>query len=235
MTDERRYSDEEVQAIFEVATATSADGNQVAPGSATGLTLSDLQAIAKEVGVTPEAVTRAAQSLDTRAVVAPRRTSMGLPVSAGRTVDLPRAPTDREWELIVVTLRETFGAKGKVDGSALGRSWSNGDLHIYVEPTESGYRLRMGTLTSQGLARNRLGLAGLIIGLLMLVAMLREGPMTDDIIAPLLMMAVGAGAFATNALRLPAWARTREEQMERIEARVLTLLAEPPEGEQGPT
>jgi hypothetical protein len=170
MTDERRYQDEEVAEIFEAA-ATPQRSNPRALSSGDGLTLEQLQEIGREVGVAPERIAEAATALDLRRSALPQRTNLGMTISASRTVGLPRAPTDREWELLVGELRETFQAQGK-DGSQAGvRQWTNGNLHASIEPTEDGYRLRMGTLKGSAAAVNMMEITGILVGLIMLVSM----------------------------------------------------------------
>jgi hypothetical protein len=112
MTDERRYHDEEVAEIFEAA-ATPQRSNPRALSSGDGLTLEQLQEIGREVGVAPERIAKAATALDLRRSALPQRTTLGMPISVDRSVALPRASTDREWELLVGDLRETFYARGK--------------------------------------------------------------------------------------------------------------------------
>src|SRR5215207_4361860 len=227
MTDERRYEEDEVAEIFEAAASPRASGGRTL-SSAGGFSLAELQAIGGEVGIAPERIADAAAALDLRRSATPRRTHLGMPVSVGRTVDLPRAPTDREWEVLVAELRETFGAHGK-DGSKGGlRSWSNGNLHAYVEPTDTGHRLRLGTVKSNGIAVGRAGIAALLMALLMLVFLLLSGERLDDAVMVMLFAAFGAAALGANALRLPRWADEREEQMERIAARAQSLLRADP-------
>jgi hypothetical protein len=45
------------------------------------------------------------------------RRSFGLPVGLSRVADLPRAPTDREWEQLIGEFRSTFGVQGQVTNS----------------------------------------------------------------------------------------------------------------------
>lgn len=151
MAEERRFKEEEIRAIFQAATESpdftgSPDSTESTIPTGGDLTLRDLQEIGMEVGIRPEEITAAARALDKRQEVAPRRTYLGMPISVGRTVDLPRAPTDREWTILVSELRETFRARGKVVSHGDLREWTNGNLHASVEPTETGYRLRLGTL-----------------------------------------------------------------------------------------
>jgi hypothetical protein len=222
MTEERRYTDEEIREIFGAATE-AGESHGRAPSTGTGLTLRELQEIAGEVGVAPERIAEAASALDLRRNVRPRRTHLGQPLSVGRTVDLPRAPTDQEWEMIVAELRETFNARGKV--SVLGglREWRNGNLHACIEPTEAGHRLRLGTLKGESLTLARLGTGGILSAIILLVVFLLTGE-TDAFGGPLLLAAGGAAALVASAVRLPGWAREREDQMEYIAARTLALL-----------
>jgi hypothetical protein len=223
MTDERRYGDDEVAAIFEAAARDHPPRGHAltSPG---GMSLAELQAIGGEAGIAPERIAGAAAALELRREAAPRRTHLGMPVAVGRTVPLPRAPTDREWEVLVAELRETFGAHGRDVSSGGLRAWRNGNLHAYVEPTETGHRLRLGTTKSNGVALGTVGVAGVAVGLIMLaIFLLTAGPMGDVGLAVML-AAMGAAALAANALRLPAWAREREEQMEHVATRARALV-----------
>lgn len=82
-------------------------------GRIEGLTLADLQDIGREVGISPEAVAQAAQSLELRRQ-AVTRSFLGLPIGVERTVTLNRWLTDARWDQLVVQLRETFRARGTV-------------------------------------------------------------------------------------------------------------------------
>lgn len=223
MTDERRYAEEEIAEIFEAA-ATPAGSQRRAPSSADGLTLTELQAIGSEVGVAPDRIAAAASALDLRRGAHPRQTHLGMPISVGRTVELPRAPTDREWELLVGELRNTFSAQGKDESRGNLRAWTNGNLHAYVEPTEAGYRFRLGTLKGDAVALNLSGIGGMLLAGIILPVLLFTGQSMEELFAPGLIGAMGAAVFAHNALRLPRWAHEREEQMEYIAERVRALI-----------
>jgi hypothetical protein len=231
MTEERRYQDDEVAKIFETAASPAPTRRGVpARGRSAadeGLTLAELQAIGREVGVPPDRIADAAAQLDRRGLPAPRRTDLGMPVGVARSGELPRAPTDREWALLVGELRETFSARGRERSLGELREWSNGNLHAAVEPTESGWRIRLGTIKGDGLALNRFGAFGIIFAVVMFVAQMLIPNFGDDMYLPLLFSSMGFFALATNAVRLPRWASQREDQMEYIVARAQTLLAEP--------
>src|SRR5262245_19567690 len=118
--EDRRYSAEEVEKIFRVAATSGEHRRDVLRQS--GPTLAELQQVGREVGVSPERIAEAAKSLDHSAVVVPRTTLLGMPTSVGQIVELPRAPTDREWNILVGELREIFQAHGQEATTAGSRS-----------------------------------------------------------------------------------------------------------------
>jgi hypothetical protein len=230
MSDERRYQDDEVSAIFEAASAPLPSREEPADAAPpNGLTLAELQAIGKEVGIPAERIAQAAAALEHRRPPIPRRRDLGMPVTAAHVVDIPRSLTDREWSMVVADLRETFGAWGKESSHGETRVWRNNNLHAIVEPTATGYRLRLGTLKADGLAMNRMGAAGLVMGLVVAFAV-RGDP--AGMVGVLALGSVGVGAFLINAVRLPRWASLRERQMQGIAERTLSLLASPPGSDQ---
>src|SRR4029453_12880977 len=97
MSDERRYTDDEVAAIFEAASRPAAPRDEPAdPASPVGLTLARRQEIGREVGIAPEQIGEAAAALDRRRPPIPRCTDLGMPVSAAHIVDIPRPLPDRD-------------------------------------------------------------------------------------------------------------------------------------------
>lgn len=222
MSDERTYRDDEIAEIFETAAARR-DSRLPARASTEGLTLAELQAIGGEVGLAPERIAEAAAALDVRRD-ALRRSDFGMPVSVRRTIDLPRAPTDREWEMLVADLRETFDARGRVGSRVEVREWTNGNLHAYVEPTPAGHRLRLGTTKGDAMGLNRLGAGALVMALVTLMAHFLVAGEVDAPIVSMMMAALGGLMLMFNAMRLPSWALEREAQMEHIAARARLLL-----------
>jgi len=221
---ERRYNDKEIAAIFRAATETPHLPAGEVPREE-GLTLADLQAIGREVGIAPDAVAHAAQALDVRAGAA-SRTVFGLPLGVSRTVNLNRRLSDQEWERLVVQLREVFNARGRTrtDGSL--RQWTNGNLQVLLEPTESGHRLRFGTM--HGAARASIGAGFAALGVTALVALVSAlgGYLGEAIPGIAFFAASGLALIASGALRLPRWARLRERQMDALASKV---SAPPPE------
>jgi hypothetical protein len=222
----RRYDDDEVREIFDLATAHSAPDRSL-PAESGGLTLDDLRRIGQEVGIEPGRVAQAAANLDARGRPAPLRRALGLPIGVSRVVDLPRGPTDREWEQLISEFRMTFGAQGHVTSSGGLREWSQGNLHICVEPTAHGEQLRLSTL--KGDARSLNGLALVLAGMSLLISAVTvaAGKPRKALVVLCLYGGMALAAFGINLVRLPRWARERERQMEEIAGHAVRLLSDP--------
>ncbi len=236
LTNERKYREDEVSDIF--ALASGADGTSLpAPADQEGLTLAELQEVGREVGLSPERVAAAVATVGARLEPLRRRTSLGIPVSVGRVVELPRAATDREWQVVLAELRTTFGARGRVDPHGDTRVWSNGNLHAFLGPTETGHRLVLGTHKNGVGLITAIGSTGLAIGLLLLVTSGLDAATfgaTFETLIPALLALGGGGMITGNFLRLRRWADKRERQMEHIADKVRALLTAPPAEEEGP-
>jgi len=223
MTD-RRYSEDEVTEIFKrAAEAQQTPRRQLPAGE--GMTLTDLQGIGREVGIPPELVVQAAAGLDSTGLPASRRL-LGLPIGVGRTVQLDRPLTEQEWERLVVDLRQTFDAKGRVSTEGSLRQWVNGNLQALLEPTVTGYQLRLRTLNggARGLMLTGLIMTGVVLAtLLPTIATLGLAQALWPV-APAVL--VGAAVFAVGALNLPRWARTRRQQMEGVASRLALAVNE---------
>ena len=216
---ERRYDDKEIAAIFRAATEEGPESPPREVARDEGLTLAELQAIGSEVGIPSDAVAQAARAVDVR-LGAASRTFLGLPIGVARTVNLNRRLTDEEWERLVVQLREVFNARGRtrVDGSL--RQWTNGNLQVLLEPTETGHRLRFGTVHGGARASIGAGIAALGVTAAVAISSALGGTLGDAIPGIALLFAAGIGMIASGALRLPRWARLRERQMEALAARI---------------
>lgn len=222
----RRYDDDEAREIFSLATTGEAR-DTLLPAETHGLTLDELQRIGQEAGIEPGLVARAAANLEARGTASPVRRSFGLPVGVSRSVDLPRAPTDREWEQMVAEFRSTFGAQGQVTTTGGLRQWSVGNLNVSVEPTERGERLRLSTLKDDGIVLNGVGTVFGGMGVIMGAVVAAAGK-PEKAIAILGMFAgMSVFSFGANLIRLPRWARERERQMEAIAAHAVKLLSKP--------
>lgn len=223
MTPERRYDDEEVRRIFGWA-AESPESGLPASASGTGLTLPELQEIGREVGLSPQRIAAAAARLDAKGELVRDTTYLGLPISVGHSVELPRPLTDHEWEVLVGEVRETFGARGRVTAAGGLREWTNGNLQIFLETTETGHRIRLRTTKGSAVNATWMGVVLMAMAVILLGVLLLTGQ-PEDLAISALLGALGAAALGSNAVVLPPWARERQRQMQYIAGRALTLTA----------
>jgi hypothetical protein len=220
---ERRYSDDEMAALFmaavELQQATSAapTGGALAQGTNEGMTLAQLQEIGREVGIPSDLVARAAQGLDRRGRATVRR-FLGLPIGVGRTVSLQRTLTEEEWQRLVVDLRETFDARGRLRDEGPFRQWTNGNLQALLEPTATGHQLRLRTVKGDAYRTMTIGIAtAAFSGILFAMRLLTGHADTTAVVA---LAASGIAMFGLGAAIVPRWARERQKQMEDIAARL---------------
>jgi hypothetical protein len=222
----RRYREDEVRKIFSLAADQSVSRPPVT-SPANGLSLAEIQSIGHDVGLDPEAIARAATALDISQQ--PVRTSMGVPIEVTRTVQLPRAPTQNEWEQLVAELRTTFRATGKISTHGELREWRNGNLYASVEPTAEGYRLRMGSVKGDAAGINALGVTGIAASAVTFASLSFWGVPASFgdaalFLGPLMLGGGGIAALLGNRARVPRWARQRAEQMEQIGRKLLAIM-----------
>jgi hypothetical protein len=215
---ERRYNDKEIAAIFRAAAETPPSPQREVPEDE-GLTLTDLQAIGREVGIAPDAIAHAARGVDVRPVTA-SRTLLGLPIGVARTVQLNHRLTDEEWERFVVQLREVFNARGRTRSDGGLRQWTNGNLQVLLEPTAAGHRLRFRTVHGAASAAIGAGFASLGIAAVTAAVMAFSGTLGEALYGIGFMAVMGTSMIVSGALRLPRWARLRSRQMEALAAEV---------------
>lgn len=213
---DRRYSDEEVAAIFRVAAERAPAPLQPVP-SQDGLTLADLQLIGREVGISPAAVAQAAVTLDARSSSTQRK-FLGLSVGVSRTVDLNRRLTDDDWERVVAQLREVFDAAGRTHYEGSTRRWWNGNLNVLLEPGETGHWLRFRTFNCQAQVWLTLGLVALGAAAAAALAVGMNGHLAQASSGIAFLGVVGVGMIASAGLRLRGWARLRGSRMESVAA-----------------
>jgi hypothetical protein len=221
---ERRYNDDEVAAIFELASK-SERTDLPASEKGEGLTLSALQDVGREIGISPESISAAVQALSQAPKLSSER-FLGLPIGVGRTVEFERPITDAEWEGLVADLRTTFNARGMVRYDGPFRQWTNGNLQALVEPTRTGHRLRLQTV--KGSSRSQMGAGTLLLGgaaavfIMDVVVPFTQKPGAFAAIGFIALM--GLGMFAAGSLMVPGWAKRRGAQFDEIIARLNRAL-----------
>ena len=187
------------------------------------MTLAELQEIGREVGIPGELVAQAARTVSETGDPT-SRSFLGLPIGVGRTIELGRRLSEAEWERLVVDMRETFDARGRVRYDGPFRQWTNGNLQALLEPTPAGHRVRLRTMKGNSLSLMTIGLGFLAVSAAVLVIGSVSGG--DSLSTAGMLAAMGAGMFGLGALQVPGWARLRQRQMEGVAARLALAPAE---------
>lgn len=217
MDAERRLSDDDVSLVLRRAGEMTAQQ---------GMTVVQVEEIARDVGISPEAVQRALAEAASGALrPASVERSLGLTTGLSKDVLLPGVLTEPGWDVLVSTLRSTFSTQGKQSRSGVVREWRNGRLRVAVEPTAGGHRLRMST-DKEGALRAPLLLGGLLLVEAVACFVASSDPKLHLIGGGLI--ALGAAVTAWPFLSLPKWASTRAQQFDGI-AREASSLATPVE------
>ena len=227
MNSPRRYSQDEIVSIFKQASQDQEIANEQ-PSNSNGLTLSELKEIGMETGITPDLIEQAAAAVDKAVPRRPPARLMGLPVSASHEIDLDGPLSDENWNRLVVDMREMFRAHGKLEHIGQFRSWRNGNLQISVEPTDAGHRIRMRTYKGNASVGLLGSLAGGVVALLILLALVSSGDLDPGGVKMLLLMSlVGFGAFGINFFRLSQWSKERKGQMQALATRAREMVELP--------
>jgi hypothetical protein len=238
MPESRRFSDDEVQQILERASledlpesgqpSTSNGSSEVATR---GMTLQQLQEIAVEAGIDPAAVARAAERV-ARGELAPVqvRAVMGAPVAVAKTIELGTRVDDATWDRMVLLLRDTFGARGRVRVEGGLREWSNGNLSAVLEPTPQGDRLRVSTRKGDAAMFRALGNVGLSVAAVLttwMVLRAQSGGWGPALTVLPIVVVAGLGGLAghlRNFVALRRWGRERTAQMDALPERLFALF-----------
>ena len=216
---ERRYTETEVSEIFRRASEAH-EGTRVPLASREGMTLGALQEIGREVGLPPEVIASAARSVDRTGREGTRR-FLGFPLGVSRIVQLDRRLTDSEWETLVVDLRQTFDARGRLGQEGSFRQWTNGNLQALLEPVGDAQQLRLRTTHGAARAWMIAGIAVLTFGVALGAGgLVGVGPGDFEWHRVGTALLTGGAMFLAGALRLPGWARVRRQQMREIAERV---------------
>ncbi len=149
MTDERRYSEDELRAIFARAARRQDEADRAEAASTGQLTLAELQEIGAASGIDPAHVAAAAGEL---AAGPPEAvpTFLGAPTEVERTRLLPGPVSDEAWARMVAEVRRTFGADGSAGQIGPIREWTAIEgrrrsvaMRLALEPTGGGTRVML--------------------------------------------------------------------------------------------
>lgn len=139
---ERRYSDEEVAEILKLAVDT---GGALVQRGAEGLSLSEIQAIAEEVGIDTLRVESAALSLD---VAESQRSApiLGTPIAPQYETRVEGDVSQDDFPEMLATIRRVMGRHGIPDERFGGLEWkardAMGGRYVSVHPNDDAVEIR---------------------------------------------------------------------------------------------
>jgi hypothetical protein len=148
---ERRFSDEEVALILRKATQLDGPGGALEAGD--GLSLVEIQRIAKEVGIRPEVVARAAALLH---VDRPGRADrvLGGPAAYRAEHEVAGEIAREDFGVVVDAIRRVMGEPGRVSEVLDGLEWRTGvdpAVTVTIRPRDGHTAIQV--LANRGLAR----------------------------------------------------------------------------------
>lgn len=220
--DRRRYSDQEVKKILERATELQAQGPGGSDSSASGLTLDELQEVAREAGIDPALIRRAADDLE---MGAPPPDSWGGFLGAPSQLRCHRivegeVPTG-EMDALVSIIESVVGAgEPRLVGRTL--SWSTGDperkLRLTIETRDGRTLIRADEQLNQlagGLFGGIIGGVGGGVGFGVGMGV-GIGALGSALFATLFPLGVVAASWAGARKIFTSIAGKRRREMERI-------------------
>lgn len=219
---ERRFDDKEVGEILKVA-AEMQSGISTSVSSA-GMSLSELQQVAQEVGIDPSHITRAASEVVSQT---DSRKQNGLDsyfVQHGIKGQL----TEEGWEELVTELRRHTGKKGKSEVRGDTREWvGNSDVKsVTLSVTVRGGRTRLklfGETAGATALAKALGFAfGTIIPLIPVIISVKSQPH----FAPGLVLFLSLYFLATWIAMVFGFIRTNRKKFERELSGLMTRLVD---------
>lgn len=227
---ERRFSDDEAREIIKRALQLQHRKAEDASSPA-GLSLSELESIAEDVGVSSELVRRAATEVETGEANAGRSRFLGATITPSETVALDRPLGEDELEELLIALPSITGDDGSGDAHRRSLSWSTNS--VVAMRTGRSLRITAHGSDSGGVVRIReeLGqVAGGVFGGLMGGVGLGAGfgvgfgvglgALGSPTFAALVPIAFVAGSYLLARGIFRAVSRARKRHLRRIAARV---------------
>jgi hypothetical protein len=215
--DQRIYSDEEFALILRKATELATRAESTVPSS-DGLTLSDMKAVAAQVGLDPALVERAARMLAAKVNASPLERLIGGPLRHDREARAPIKLDENRSARLLSAVRISAGEFGSGNGghsSAMGMTWHDGgeteSLRVTARSEEDG------TTVSVVLdRRSTVGLVAITSGIVIFLAVLFSAFALYPEAPALGYGGFIAGVGGTLAVARAYWASSTRKVRERI-------------------
>lgn len=185
-----------------------------------GLSLTELQEIAKASGIDPAHVAAAVADIRGGGGEPEPVTWFGANMEPRASRTIPADLNEDQWAEVVKRLRRTFGSKGSMGRLGAMREWTSGPtskLHVTAQKVDGGTRIEMETSR----AAETQGTVGALTGLAVLfAALLIGGAVTGSFSAMLMLTLLTAAAIAVTfgAMRVAygSWSKKRSGQFDAL-------------------
>lgn len=227
---ERRFSDDEARDIIKRALQLQHRGSEEA-SSPDGLSLSELESIAEDVGVSAELVRRAAAEVETGEAAVGRSRFLGATTTPSETVAVDRPIGEEELQELLISLPSITGDDGTGNAHRRSLSWATNSvvamrtgrsLRITAHGSESGAVIRV----REELGQVAAGLFGGLTGGVGLGAGFGVGfgvglgALGSPLFAALVPIGFIGGSYFLARAIFRAVSRARKRHLRRIAARI---------------
>jgi len=145
-TDDRRYTEKEIQVILKCAGELQAARTENAPGMLGGTTLAQLQQAAAEIGIDADLIAHAAQNLPLSQTEGQASGLLGGPWKVDSDQLVPGVVTEETWPFVVDDMRAATGRVGFPKAVGKGFEWLSlqpDAIHVTFTPTGAKTRVRV--------------------------------------------------------------------------------------------
>lgn len=211
-----RFSEDEARRIF----ARAAERQHKADSRPEGLSLAELQEIARASGIDPDHVSAAVADVRGALPDHEPRMVLGVDLEPRASRIIPGELSDADWAEVVARLRRTFRSKGIPTEVGPVREWSSGatsNLLVTAAPVEGGTRVTLESSRAHEFKGS--GFAGVFLGALavfFVVGTLIAGEYTGTLFT------VGVSAVLSLSMYLwvrfgyGSWSRKRSDQFDTL-------------------
>lgn len=220
MTDEagRRYTEDEVALILRRAAELD-----VHSGGGRELTLAEVQDIAREAGIPPEQVVRAARTVE-RPHADAFAPILGAPTTFARNAEVPGMVPEASYPELVQIIRDAFERHGRSGHALSGMEWKAADgfggFAVSIRPTTDGTKVQVRVRRADAATVTYL-LSG--IGWLVITSLL--GDVLNPATAAEYLLLIGGGTVSAYATARAVWSRLMGSWQDRVD-RLLDRLTE---------
>jgi hypothetical protein len=147
MSDEspRRYSEREIGDILKRATERQAERDEMTASVPAGLTLEEIEQIAREVGVDADLVRSVAADMSAGSLPEEKWRILGGPLKTEHLYKVDGSATDKDLDALVAEIREHLGIQGRFEKLNGSLTWNGADttnLEISVVPEGTQTRIQ---------------------------------------------------------------------------------------------